>query len=110
MCNILWMNIIIHAGLSEPPSSVACFRDVTLYSSCFIKADVLVECRKSMIDIYYKWLKEHGAYDFVGQIVRPKEEAGFRIGYKGANLVVDRINASNLNFIVSTIRRLSANQ
>lgn len=110
MCNTFWMNIIIHAGLSEPPSSVACFRDVTLYSSCFMKADVLVECRKSMIDVYYKWLKAHGAYDFVEEIVKPKQEIGFRIGYEGSNLMVDRITASNLNYIVSTIRRLSANQ
>ena len=104
------MNIIIHAGLSEPPSSIACFRDVTLYSSCFAKASVLVECRKSMTDIYYKWLKDHGAYDFIEEIIKPKQELGFRIGYEGSNLAIDRITANNLNFIVSTIRRLSVNQ
>ena len=110
MCNNWWMNIIIHAGLSEPPSSVACFRDVTLYSSCFLNADVLLECRHSMRDIYYRWLRDHGAYDFVEQIVRPKEEHGFRVGFDGSNLKIDKITAENLNFIISALRRLNGAQ
>jgi len=97
------MNIIIHAGLSEPPSSIACFRDVTLYGACFVKANVLVECRRSMKDVYYKWLKEHGAYDFIKEIVKPKEEFGFRIGYEGSNFRVDKITAHNLNMIITRL-------
>ena len=98
------MLLIIDAELSAPPSSVSCFRDVTLYGNCFLKSDVLMECRQSEKDIYWKWLKSRGAFDFIEDIVRPNEEKGFLIKEKGGNLQVDRINESNLNFILSRLR------
>ncbi len=100
------MLLIIDAQLSVPPSSVSCFRDVTLYGNCFLNADVLMECRRSEKDLYWKWLKSRGAFDFIEDIVRPYEERGFLIKESKGNLQVDRINESNLNFILNRLRLL----
>ncbi len=95
------MNIIFEGYLSEPPSSISCFRDVTLYASCFLEADVLLECEKDLKDEYYRWLKIHGAYDFIKQIVSVQEkEKGFRVGHKNASLKVDFINAGNISMLL----------
>lgn len=98
------VKIIIRGELCEPPSSVACFRDVTLYGSCFLKANVLLESPKGMKDLYYHWLKKHGAYDFIEEIIQRGEDHGFKVGPKHANLVVDRIVAENLSSIVGRLR------
>ena len=98
------VKIIIRGELCEPPSSVTCFRDVTLYGNCFLKADVLLESPRGMKDIYYHWLRDHGAYDFVKGIIRRDEDYGFRVGPEKANFIIDRIVPENLSAIV---RRLS---
>lgn len=100
------MKIILEAGLSEPPSSVQCFRDVTLYASCIIKFNVLVECQEHNRDIYYQWLRSHGAYDFIDEMILEDEEDGYKIGINKANLTVDRIDYNNLNLIISNLRKL----
>ena len=97
------MKVILEGCLSEPPSSVLCFRDVTLYASCFIKADVLLECEKSMKDSYFYWLKSYGAYDFIDEIIELNEEMGYKIGPKKASLKIDKITAHNLHIIVRSL-------
>lgn len=101
------MNIIFEAFLCEPPSSIHCFRDVTLYVSCFMKKNVLLECDKDQKDLYYKWLKTYGAYDFVDYIVSAKKEAGYRIGKVKPNLKVEKITAHNLYYIIDNLRNLN---
>lgn len=101
------MKIILSGELSEPPSSINCFRDVTLYASCFLKADILVECEKGTRDMYYKWLKDHGAFDFIDGMIREGEERGFRIGpRRRSNFLIDRVTAHNLNVIVRRLNEL----
>ena len=97
------MKVIFEGCLSEPPSSVNCFRDATLYTSCFVKADVLLECEKNLKDSYYHWLKSYGAYDFIDEIVEVNEETGYKIGIKKASLKIDRITAHNLHIIVRSL-------
>ena len=97
------MLVIIDAKLSEPPSSVSCFRDVTLYSNCFLNADIVLECNKDLRDLYWYWLKQRGAFDFIKDFISPKQEVGTLIK-KGGNISVDRIIESNLNFIVNRLR------
>lgn len=99
------MRIILEGGLSEPPSSVYCFRDVTLYASCFLKADVLLECDSGFKDSYYKWLKSYGAYDFIDEIVNKGEEQGYRIGTYKASLLIDKIGYDNLNIIIQNLSK-----
>ena len=100
------MNVIRDAGLSEPPSEIECFRDVTLYSACFLEANVLLQCKSSMKDSYYHWLKDHGAYDFIEAIVRVREERGLTIGPRGSNIFIDRITANNLSIIINRLSPL----
>ena len=101
------MPIIVDARLTEPPSWVQTFRDVSLYVSVFIKRDVLVECEQSSKDIYHQWLKRYGALDFVEEIVSTKEKViGFRIGVSRANLTIDRLIPENLNTVLAVLNGL----
>jgi len=101
------MNLIISAPLCEPPSEVSCFRDVTLYGKIFVFEDILVQCVSGTRSLYWKWLKQHGAHDFISQLIRDREkESGFRISSTKGNLNIPRINADNLNFIISALNRL----
>jgi len=100
------MKVIIEAQLSEPPSSISCFRDVTLYAACFAKVNVILECPSEQKDIYYRWLKNNGAYDFVDEIVSLGEEFGYRIGTNKANCNISRITYENLNLIINKIKKL----
>jgi hypothetical protein len=101
------MNLIIDSSLCEPPSEVSCFRDVTLYSKVFIFEDILVQCEEGTRSLYWKWLKRHGAHDFISQLIRTREkEPGFTIRTSKGNLTIDRITAFNLSHILSTLSAL----
>ena len=101
------MNLIIGAILSEPPSQISCFRDVTLYGKTFIFDDILVDCPTGTRSLYWRWLKRHGAHDFISQLLREDEkEYGFIINERKGNLRVPFITASNLNHILSILYKL----
>lgn len=98
------MNLIINSLLAAPPSEIACFRDVTLYGKTFVFDDILVRCEKGTRSFYWKWLKNHGAHDFISYLILENEkESGYYITDKGGNLNIDRITCNNLNFIISSI-------
>ena len=104
------MNLIIDAALCEPPSEVTPFRDVTLYGKSFVFEDILLKCDTGTRSLYRRWLKRHGAHDIITQLIRRDErEHGFRLAVRRGNLTVDRINAFNLNFILSAFNRLRVN-
>ena len=98
------MKVIFEAYLCEPPSSVHCFRDVTLYLSIIKEKDLLVECKRRQVDLYYNWLKKYGAFDFIEDIIPIKAETGYRVGSLDANLKIDRINEYNLPEIISKLK------
>ena len=100
------MNLTISSPLCEPPSSITCFRDVTLYASVYIFEDILLSCKKGTRSSYWQWLKNHGAHDFISYLVTEGEEEGFTIGLSGCNLNVDRISHFNLNYIITTLSSL----
>tara|TARA_B100000212_G_scaffold341984_1_gene327002 strand:+ start:22168 stop:22473 length:306 start_codon:yes stop_codon:yes gene_type:complete len=101
------MLLIIDGVLCEPPSETTLFRDITLFASVFREKEVLLECEKEMKDIYYKWLKSRGAYDFVKDIVSYNKEQGFTIRYKfndvSANLKIRRIGYHNFDRILDSL-------
>jgi hypothetical protein len=99
--------VSISASLTEPPSSVSCFRDVTLYSHCFLNNENLLECRPELKDIYWRWLKKHGAWDFVDDIVERNQEYSISIRRKKGSISIPVIEAYNLNFILATLRQYS---
>jgi hypothetical protein len=106
MCRFKRKPLILDAELSDPPSSLACFRDVTLYASIFTPADILVECSPNMIDIYWKWLKEGGAMDYVDQLIRFEEVKGFTVRRQsGGNINLERLDEVSLNTVIRVLRQ-----
>ena len=103
-------NLIIDAGLTEPPSEVSVFRDVTLYSKVFLSLYVLLECEQDMKDLYWYWLRNRGAYDFVDAILTPGEEFGITIRYEKGSVSVNRLTVETLQPTLSKIKTLSGLQ
>lgn len=98
--------LILDAELSDPPSSRTCFRDVTLYANIFAKADILVECSPGTIDIYWKWLKEGGAMDFVDQLIRFGEVDGFTVRRQsGGDINLERLDEVSLSTVIKILRQ-----
>ena len=97
------MLLLIDAELSAPPSEVTLFRDITLFSACFLKKDVVLECRHSEQDYYYRWLKVRGSWDYVNDIVRPKTEYGLSLRLQKGNITIPRLTYSNFSFVMSRL-------
>lgn len=100
-------NLIIDAELTEPPSEVSVFRDVTLYSKVFMSLYVLIECEQDMKDLYWYWLKSRGAYDFIDAILTPGEELGITIKSGKGSVSVHKLTVETLQFTLSRIKTLS---
>ncbi|MBQ45649.1 MAG: hypothetical protein CMK37_08340 [Porticoccaceae bacterium] len=102
------MNLIIDSSFSEPPSNISCFRDVTLFAKTFVFEDIILECIPGTRTLYWNWLKSHGAYDFISDLIwLGEQESGYRIKTSApANIVVDRINYHNLDYIISRLQSL----
>mgnify|MGYP003128821605 CR=1 FL=1 len=99
------MLLLIDAELSAPPSEVALFRDITLFSSCFLKKNVILECKNSEKDYYYKWLKNRGSWDFIEDIVKPQTEYGISIRTEKGNITVPRLTYNNFSFVIDRLSR-----
>lgn len=101
------MQLKIQSCLSEPPSEISCFRDVTLFARTWMFEDVLVVCEPGTRSVYWDWLKRHGAHDFVSELIRSDtKEPGYSIGTTpGHNIVTDRIACNNLSEIISSLQR-----
>jgi hypothetical protein len=102
------MNLIIESCLSEPPSEIYCFRDVTLYARTYVFDDILLECPSGTRTMYWEWLKAYGAHDFISYLIRnTEEERGYTIKTANdANITVDRIDVRNLNEIILRLKSL----
>jgi hypothetical protein len=99
------MKLLIDGKLAFPPSSISCFRDVTLYSHIFGKYEVLVEAKDKHKDVVWHWLKSNGSFDYVDDIIKPGTEAGLSLSYKKrCNICVTRVTANNLNFIITRLK------
>ena len=101
------MKLKIQSCLTEPPSEISCFRDVTLYAKTYCFEDVLLECEPGTRSAYWAWLKRHGAHDFISDLIlSDTKEPGYSIGTTpGFNIVTDRITCYNLSEIVSSLQR-----
>jgi len=100
------VKLIIDSSLCEPPSEIYPFRDVTLYAKTFIFEDVILKCPNGTRSLYWNWLKNYGAHDFISYLIKASDyEPGFSMGPKHANILVESINANNLNFVISNLRK-----
>ncbi len=100
----MFVLVIIEADLSAPPSEVALFRDITLYSHCFLKKNVVLECKREERDFYYKWLKDKSSWDFVSDMITPWSEQGITIRKNSAKISIPRIDYTNFNFIIKNLK------
>jgi hypothetical protein len=104
------MNLIINYSLSEPPSEISCFRDVTLHSKIMNFESVLLSCKKGTRSLYWNWLKSHGAHDYISYILKEGEmESGITMHPVFGDVVVDRINSWNLSLILAKLKSISKN-
>jgi len=101
------MKLIIASDLTEPPSEISTFRDVTLFAKAFIFEDILVRCKPGTRTVYWDWLKKHGAHDYISYLIREDEkESGFIMASNKANLNIERICTENLSFIINCLRSI----
>ena len=100
------MVIIYDSVLTEPPSSVHCFRDVTLYSNVFLNADNLIKCPKGTRSMYWGWIKKYGAQDFIKELLTEDEDQqGIEVGVdKSLNFKI--LNESNYNILINKLNML----
>jgi hypothetical protein len=100
------MVIIYDCELTEPPSSIHCFRDVSLYSKIFLGCDNVVKCPKGMRTSYWRWLKGYGAYDFVDEIILQSEkQSGLAVG-KRDFIRCDLIDEGNYGNLIAALENI----
>ena len=97
------MRLIIDAELTEPPSETSVFRDITLYSSIFLNYEVLIQCERDVKDLYWYWLKNRGAFDFVVDFVEKNTETGITMASKNANIIVKFLRNEELNRVTKQL-------
>jgi hypothetical protein len=102
------MNLVIHAPLSEPPTESLPFRYVVSCANRHCEMNVLLECEVEERDLYWRFLKEQGMFDFVDDIISPFEEKGLRLDVERRNLeisvIVNCIRLENQVNIIEDIR------
>jgi hypothetical protein len=78
---------------------------VTLYASVFTPLDVLLACNKKNKDIHWRWLKSHGAFDFIQDIVEYDEEPGIIISpLPPCSIRVDKLDEFALINVINRLR------
>tara|TARA_B100002019_G_scaffold54754_3_gene46863 strand:- start:2780 stop:3082 length:303 start_codon:yes stop_codon:yes gene_type:complete len=99
------MKLLIDAKLTEPPSEISVFRDITLYSTTFLNYDVLLECEEDVKDLYWYWLRNRGAFDYVSDIVKIGSETGITIRQQeNADIVLKYLRTEQLQLIINKLR------
>ena len=105
------MNLIILAGLSEPPTESLPFRYLTSVSKCDYKLDVLIESEQIMKDSYWVFLRKTGMFDYIQDIITPEEkENGIRVDYElnyPKTVVTQKITLDNQEKLLKHIAVLS---
>jgi hypothetical protein len=103
------MVIIYDCQLTEPPSSIYCFRDITLFSKVFLNADNLIKCPTGTRSMYWKWIKRYGAHDFVEELLKYEEkQSGIVVAQENANIKISSIDEFNYGNIISTLQKYKA--
>lgn len=81
-----------------------------MYSKIFCFEDVLLSCKSGTRSIYWQWLKNNGAHDYIAYLLdEQEEEHGVLIHPERGDIVIDRITAFNLNHIISKLKTISSN-
>jgi len=101
--------IIFYEGIVTPPSEDLALRSVCLYVSVFLKKDTefLLETEKQNKDAYYKWVKRTGLYDFISELIEPRENVyGLRISEikkRQPCVTINRVSWDNLDHVINIL-------
>lgn len=99
------MVIMYDSILTEPPSSVHCFRDVTLYVQVFLNKDNVLKCPKGTRTMYWNWIKSYGAHDYIKELLTYEEdEYGIFISNKG-DIDFNILNEGNYGDLINIIKQ-----
>jgi len=101
--------LIFYEGIVEPPTESLAIRGLCLYVGFFQKKrEILLETERANTDLYYKWAKHDGLWDFIEDIVHPDNNVtGLRLAtvkVKPPYIKVDRISWDNLNDLLHRVR------
>ncbi len=91
------------ADLSAPPSSVSCYRDVTLWAA-IQEYETIAVSPEDMIDLYADWFEKHGVWDYIAAIITPEEAAREAITVQITGGPNARLTAVNLPMVIRLIR------
>lgn len=98
------MVVIYDSMLTEPPSSIHCFRDVTLFVKVFCEKDNILMCPKGTRSMYWEWIKKYGAHDFIEELLTEEEgEHGIHLGIN-KNMSIDVLNEVNYGNVINQIK------
>ena len=103
--------LVIVSSLSEHPSEPLYFRHFTGVAKIDYCYDVLIESQKEYLDIYYKYLKKRGLYDFVYEMVTPEDNVdAIRVDVMNnypRTILTEKITSSNMGDLVSSLKLLT---
>lgn len=103
-----YVNLIINACLSEPPSESLYFRYFTLAAKAHLDYEVLIESKRDMTDFYFAYLRERGMMDFVSEIIVPEYRVeGVRIDTEliyPKTILVKRISCENVLSLLGQVK------
>lgn len=93
------MNFILDSDLLNPPSQTTSVRSLLMMLKISSKTENLVETQKEFLDIYYRFLKHTGLFDFVDDLIVEEDNVqGLRLARCHRfpmTIIVDRIDAKN---------------
>tara|TARA_R110002051_G_scaffold9336_4_gene37114 strand:- start:1253 stop:1567 length:315 start_codon:yes stop_codon:yes gene_type:complete len=101
--------IIFYEGIVEPPSESLAIRGLCLYLNIFQKKrEILLETERENTDMYYRWVKNNGLWDFIEDIVHPEHDiSGLRVAtvkVRPPCVKVDRISWDNINDMLRRVK------
>lgn len=106
------MNLIVVADIVNPPTETLPFRDVTGTAKINFLMDVLLESEQDLKDIYWKFMRPRGMFDYIDDIVTPRErEEGLRIDAKKNHpktMIAKSITINNERLLISKLSVLKA--
>lgn len=94
--------LTIDADLSAPPSTAACFRDVTLVAN-LRGYEVVAVAPADMLSSYSNWFWRHGLHDYVADLVAVGQIASREVSIEIIGGRTARLTAENLHLVISHI-------
>ena len=101
------MTLIVVADIVNPPTETLPFRDVTGMAKFDFLMDVLLESEQDLKDIYWKFMRPRVMFDYIDDIVTPREkEEGLRIDTERNHpktMIAKSITLNNERLLISKL-------